>query len=147
MSGCTPWCSLAKNRPVRQKPVCTSSTMSSAPCVSQTLARRGEERGVTEPHPALPLHDLDNHRRRCAAHRGPQLVDVVERHEAKPVEQGLVGVAVLVGRGQRAHRPAVEPAHRAHELRRSVACIASLMAASFASVPELHRNARRRATA
>ena len=35
MSGFTPECSQAKNRPVLQKPVCTSSTISSAPCASQ----------------------------------------------------------------------------------------------------------------
>ncbi len=42
MSGCTPQCSSANQRPVRPKPVITSSAMSSTSLRSQISRRRGQ---------------------------------------------------------------------------------------------------------
>ena len=55
-SGSTPKCSIAKNRPVRPKPVCTSSATSTIPCSSQIraqpLRRTPAARRRSRPRPA-----------------------------------------------------------------------------------------------
>jgi hypothetical protein len=43
MSGSTPQCSIAHQRPVRPMPVCTSSAISKMPCLSHNSRKRGKK--------------------------------------------------------------------------------------------------------
>ena len=55
-----PDCSIAKNEPVRPKPVCTSSAISTIPCSSQSARRPRRYDGGRGDEAALALHGLDH---------------------------------------------------------------------------------------
>ena len=53
-SGTTPECSIAKSRPVRPNPLCTSSAIITMPCWSHSSRMRRRKRGGTGMNPASP---------------------------------------------------------------------------------------------
>src|SRR5436309_2687433 len=83
------------------------------------LPRRGEVLGGRDVDAALPLDRLEDHRRGVAVDRLPERVDVVVRDVDEPGDEGLERLPEVPPprRAERAHRAAVEPAHRGDDLR------------------------------
>src|SRR5436309_2271317 len=83
------------------------------------LARRGEVLGGRDVDAALPLDRLEDHRRGVAVDRLPERVGVVVRDVDEPGDEGLERLPEVPPprRAERAHRAAVEPAHRGDDLR------------------------------
>ena len=87
MSGSSPQCSSARKRPVRPRPVCTSSqTNSVAGVAAQRL--RARQVAVGRQVDALALDRLDDERRHVAARElARERVEVAERHRVAAGQQ------------------------------------------------------------
>ena len=137
--------------PVRPTPVCTSSKISSRPRPSQISRKPRRNAGGTDPHAALALDRLDHDRGRLRPDRRLDRVEVGDRNLVEAVDLGAEPFEIfrLAARGDGRQRAAVE---RALEGEHAVALRARrrsdwrrraiLIAASFASAPELVKKTR-----
>ena len=164
MSGVAVVHSVAKKRPVRPKPVWTSSTMSRMPWRSATSRSAGRNPSGARHVAALAEDRLDHERGHVLRvdERREQLVDRVqreaervvvgatgrvaervrERHEVDASQQRLVVAADLTPELVSDMVPCVrpwKPPRKATIAGRRVASLASLTAASIASAPEFDR--------
>ena len=133
-----------EERPVRPTPVCTSSNASSAPSSSRELARRGDELGRRAGGRRPRLDRLEQDAAGVAVRGGARASRRRSaRANATPGQERLERRALrrLAGRRERAVvRPWNEPSSATTPVL-PVALRAYLIAASFASAPELQKKA------
>ena len=107
-SGTTPKCWKPNHRPVRPRPVCTSSTMNRTPRSSHSAAHALEVLGRRRVHAALALHGLEQHGRHRRVERARSSAsrsshgDVAEALGQRLERLVLLRLAGGVQRGQRA---------------------------------------------
>ena len=103
-SGSTPKCSIAKNRPVRAKPLCTSSQTRTIPCSSQIARSPCDELLGRGDEAALALHRLEDD-------RGDVLGgdERRERASSAAAPRGIAAVLVGTARGRPRARTARAP--------------------------------------
>ena len=81
-----PSCSTANMRPVRPKPVATSSQISSVPCWRASVAQARQISGRLRPHTRRALHErLDDQRRDFVAVRGKGPRRMVDGERERPL--------------------------------------------------------------